>query len=474
MLSISVINAKPGMVLAAPLHHPSDPEIVLLQPGVELDTKLIERLLEIHAGQLWIKYPGLEYIAEHYHPEVHRAQRQLTQLLGLQLDAIARGNGHGLVFDKLQSAVGSLLVAFQRRPKSAVFVTDAAQHDREALRHGSNVCMLSLLLGIQLEHYIVAQRRRTLGLSSKNISCLGIGAMLHDIGMLRLDTEVRDRWNTRRDRDDPQWQTHVMTGYTMVKGHLSPSAAGVVLHHHQRYNGTGFPQRADAEGVPTPVTGKDIHIFARICAVADAFDRLRAPTSERFPPMPTVGALRIMLERAEVGEFDPIVVHGLLRIAPAFAPGTVVHLSTGLDAVVTEWNPDDPCRPVVLPIETHRSILAKQHSSTTEPEPIDLSTDHTARISRVGDSHVSGFLFEPEQVTALLKPRGNDDNDAERYIQHSTEQRHTRSLSRASSSAGTTGTDTHQPHDGRQNSGAHPSAHPSRDLKNIRRHPPAA
>ncbi|MCA9277802.1 MAG: HD domain-containing protein [Phycisphaeraceae bacterium] len=464
MLSISAINAKPGMVLAAPLHHPDDPEIVLLQPGVELDEKLINRLVEMHAGELWIRYPGLEYIAEHYCPEVGRAQRQLTQLFSSQLDAIGRGSAHGLIFDKLQSAVGSLLSAFQKKPKSAVFVKDVAQRDQEALRHGSSVCMLSLLLGIQLEHYIVAQRRRILGFTGKDISCLGIGAMLHDIGMLRLEKDVRERWSSRHDRHDPEWQRHVMIGYEMVKGHLSPSASGVVLHHHQRYDGSGFPHRADIDGDTKPVVGKDIHIFARICAVADAFDRLRIPTTSHVPALPNIAAQRIMIERALAGEFDPIVVHGLVRIAPAFAPGTVVHLNTGQDAVVTEWNQDDPCRPVVLPIETHRSILAKQHDADFEPDPVDLSMDHSIYISRVDDHRVAGFLFDPDLVHALLRPRGNDDNDADRYIQHANDQSRARAVAKE--------LEQYEQHNVTHAAPDHQQAR--RSATRLTRHPPAA
>ncbi|QKK07126.1 MAG: hypothetical protein HND58_02425 [Planctomycetota bacterium] len=138
----------------------------------------------------------------------------------------------------------------------------------------------------------------------------------------------------------------------MLRGGVGPSAAAAVLHHHQRFDGSGFPHRETFHGDPQPVNGTDIHIFARIVAVADVFDRLRhpaptAPGAEEPDPVPVVRVLRQMLRTEMAGWFDPIILHALVHAVPAFPPGSVVTLNDGRRAVVVSWDPLNPCRPTV-------------------------------------------------------------------------------------------------------------------------------
>ena len=81
----------------------------------------------------------------------------------------------------------------------------------------------------------------------------------------------------RRDETDEQWRKHVLVGFALVKGRLPATASAAVLHHHQRMDGSGFPERQRGFGPPTALRGEEIHIFSRIVAMADVFDRFRNP-----------------------------------------------------------------------------------------------------------------------------------------------------------------------------------------------------
>jgi HD-GYP domain-containing protein (c-di-GMP phosphodiesterase class II) len=226
---------------------------------------------------------------------------------------------------------------------------EMCDRSQPVLRHASSVCMLSVLMGLRLDDYLVAERSRLSSQAARDVAALGVGAMLHDIGMLRLDPEVARAWNQTQDESDPKFQRHVYLGHELVREAVGPAASAVVLHHHQKFDGSGFPQRLRLDGAHEAMVGSDIHVFARIVAAADLFDRLRYPpdAGPETPPAPVVRALNRLRGQPYAAWLDPMVFKALLAVMPAYAPGTIVELNNGKRGVVTEWFPDDPCRPTV-------------------------------------------------------------------------------------------------------------------------------
>jgi HD-GYP domain-containing protein (c-di-GMP phosphodiesterase class II) len=226
-------------------------------------------------------------------------------------------------------------------PQAALFLDGLVESgDDELMAHSSAVTYLSLLMGLKLAGYLVRQRRRMDAARATGVTSLGLGAMLHDIGVPLLDEDVRQRYMASGDEYDEQYRQHVALGYELVQGNIEPSAATVVLNHHQRCNAT------DYSGAGRPVLeGQRIHVFARIAGLADAFDRLRRPVNA--PPRPTVYALATLLAQDVLVGFDPQVVRALLAVVPPYPPGSMVQLSDGRWAVPISHRVDDPCRPSV-------------------------------------------------------------------------------------------------------------------------------
>jgi HD-GYP domain-containing protein (c-di-GMP phosphodiesterase class II) len=265
------------MVLAMPIVHPTCPEVVLLRAGASLDEKCIERLRGIGIREAWIRYPSLDHLTAFVSPQVHDACRSLTGTVGRALDTVLADSHARLDFYSYKKAVLGLLEKLIAKPSAAIFVSELVAGDKPMLRHASNVCVLSILMGLKLDFYLLRERARVSSAIARDLSGLGVGAMLHDVGLMRLSDETLERFRATRDESDPAWREHVTLGFDMVKGDLDPTAAAAVLHHHQRYDGSGFPRRIDLHGVSLPVSGSEIHVFARIVACADLFDRLRHP-----------------------------------------------------------------------------------------------------------------------------------------------------------------------------------------------------
>jgi len=337
------------MVLALPVHHPKRHDTVLLKADMELDDQLIERLREINCREVWVRYPKLGFISQYINPAVNEARANVTGMLADDFDRIAGDTHARLDYDGYRRAIGSMIEKIYEHPKAALYIQELIDSDRPELTHASSVCLLSVLMGLKLEFYLVNERKRLAASNARDVTNLGLGALLHDIGMTQLQPEVVARWRAHHDETDVEWRRHVLEGYDMVRGEVDPSAAAAVLHHHQKFDGSGFPKLRASEQEERSFEGSDIHVFARIVAAADLFDRLRQThADENAQPAPAVRALRIMREPPFSAGLDPVIFQGLLSVVPPYPPGAMVKLSNGVSGVVTEWYPSDPCRPRVV------------------------------------------------------------------------------------------------------------------------------
>jgi len=388
MLRVPITNARAGMVLAEAVWHPHVPKAVLLRPGAALEAPSIAKLSELGVHEVWIRYPGLEDLVKFISPEVQEARRELTGHIAVAIDSAMVQSRVELDFHVFRRAVVGLLDRLAEHPHAAVFLADLTGGDRPLLRHSGNVCVLSLLMGVKLDFYLVRERTRLSAATARDIAPLGVGAMFHDIGMTRLSPEATARWNATHDESDPAWREHVQHGFDMVKENLDPAAAGVVLHHHQKFDGTGFPCIPSLDGSCIPPRGSHIHVFARIAGAADLFDRLRhpahAPGATR-PSLPAVRALSMMRQAPYSAWIDPIVFRALISVAPPYPPGSVVTLSDSRHAAVVGWSPDDPCRPTVEIID---SLTPEPRRGEALRERLDLRRCDGLEIASI-DGHAT-------------------------------------------------------------------------------------
>jgi len=337
------------MKLAMPIFHPERPATVLLKTGATLTGLTLSKLQQLGIHHMWIAYPGLEQITESVSEEVTRARAQMTQTLSDAFDAARDTTDPVLEYRPFHDAIVTLLDSLIHNPNAAQHIQDLNESANPLLRTAANVAYISLLIGLKLDFYLEHQRPRLAPSQARDVTSLGMGALLHDVGALALEPEVRDQYIKSRNESDPAWREHVVKGFEMVKGKIDAAAATVVLHHHQHFDGSGYPARKTTTGILTP-SGTDIHVFARIVAAVDLFERLQAQAQRANEPLPTVRILRMLSSPPYADWLDPVVLLGLHAVIPPYAPGTVVELSDMTRAVVTRWNPEQPCRPVIREI----------------------------------------------------------------------------------------------------------------------------
>ena len=152
--------------------------------------------------------------------------------------------------------------------------------------HARNVRRTSLKLG---QHF---------KLDLKALDDLGIAASLHDIGKVAIPTAILDKPGPLDDVERTFLRTHTLIGETIMQAAPSlGAAAGFVRSSHERFDGTGYPDR---------LTGQDIPLESRIISVCDAFEAMT--TSRAYAPAHTVTDALDQLLRDAGTIFDPAVV----------------------------------------------------------------------------------------------------------------------------------------------------------------------
>lgn len=398
MLRVPISHAKPGMELALPVHHPRSSGRLLLRPGAQLERSTIERLIELHLPEVWIKYPNMEMIAKFVSPKIQSSRAEIAAQVADAFDMAGKDMHARMDFPSYSAAMSTLMARLVEDPDAALFIGEIADTGSPAIRHGANVGYLAMLMGLRLDFYLLKERNRLAPRLAKDVTSLGVAAMLHDIGMTRLRASVLKRWAQHHDDTDPEWREHVRIGYDMIRGHVEPSAAAAVLNHHQRFDGSGFPTRL-RNGEESGLTGSQIHIFARILVAADLYDRMVHPaytigdSEETRASRPPVYALNRIMREPYRSWLDPIVLQALITVCPAYAPGSRVRLSDGRPAVVIDWDARNPCRPTVREM-TH-------FEDPDQGEVIDLREQQDLIVIECDGFDVEQYNFYPEHEHAF-------------------------------------------------------------------------
>ena len=222
-----------------------------------------------------------------------------------------------------------------------------------------------------------------MGLDADQVREVGIGALLHNIGMSMVPEQIVNADHKLNNAEHVDVQKHIGYGvYLLEKFKGLPASTRIIMYQNkERADGTGYPKRLKRHAT---------HLYARIVAVADVYDAI---TSERpwRPALHPYHAMEYLLTNAR-SKFDPDVVKGLLRYLSLFPVGSFVELSTGELAQVVHSNEDDFLKPVV-------SILRNQYRETlSPPQLVDLHSASASKIASVADEvpnldDLAGFVY---------------------------------------------------------------------------------
>jgi HD-GYP domain-containing protein (c-di-GMP phosphodiesterase class II) len=356
--------------------------------------------LELGVYEVWVRYRNLEFLETLVDERLGEQQREVYTQVRRSFEAVMSGQAVELDIRRFQTTIGDLFDYLKASPSGSLMLQKLDAFDNYLLSHAANVCYLSLLLGLKLERYLIAERTWKSAREAKDLHVLGLGALLHDVGKMKIPAEILHKPARLTSEETEIMRQHPFWGYEMVKGRVSPTAAQVVLNHHQRFDGAGYPARRDVRtGDPLPpLREKQIPIFARIASITDVYDAATAKRCYCEAKLP-VQALHEMRTLC-TGAFDPLIEQAFFEIIPPFPIGQIVTLDNGVDAVVVDFNPCRPCRPTVQGI---RSPSGERFEDPSLHE-IDLSLETDRQIASVNGVDVRPFQSSgtPEPAFAAL------------------------------------------------------------------------
>jgi len=148
---------------------------------------------------------------------------------------------------------------------------------------------------------------KRLYLSDDEMKTISIAGILHDIGKQDISVEILNKPGPLTDEEYNEIKTHSSKGARILRSiDMLKGAASAVYHHHERYDGYGYPDGLKGEEIP---------YLARILTVADAFD---AMTSERpYKPKKSIHEAIIELQDNAGTQFDPEIVDAFIHVLRA-------------------------------------------------------------------------------------------------------------------------------------------------------------
>jgi len=165
-----------------------------------------------------------------------------------------------------------------------------------------------------------------------------IGALLHDVGMLRLPERIREKKGALTDEERKLMRSHpLLSSEIAVREYECANEVGdIVLQHHERWDGNGYPRRASGEG---------ICVGARIVSIADSFEAMVSPRPYRSSIVGYQASKNILADNSR--SFDPDILKAFILTMGIYPIGSIVCLSNGAVGRVSEVRARTPLRPKV-------------------------------------------------------------------------------------------------------------------------------
>jgi putative nucleotidyltransferase with HDIG domain len=251
-------------------------------------------------------------------------QKSVTEVKGVMQNIEA---GSRDAFEESDRLMQSIAASLMPEKEAALQLMNAKFGQENVFYHSLNVAVLSMMLG------------REFGLDSDMMRLLGLGALFHDIGKSRIPKKVLYKTAPLTRAELKFYQLHPRYGVDILSklDMVSSEALQVVYQHHERNDGSGFPDGIDSSG---------ISLFTKIVSIVDVYDN----HCNRFNPRDSLTpheALAYMFG-CQRELFDRELLDLFIQYLGVYPPGTIVRLSNGLTGMVISVNPRQALHPSLM------------------------------------------------------------------------------------------------------------------------------
>jgi putative nucleotidyltransferase with HDIG domain len=234
-----------------------------------------------------------------------------------------------------------------RNPGALISLARLKRVDDYTYMHSVAVCALMIALA------------RKLQLNEQDTREAGLAGLLHDVGKMMIPLEVLNKPGKLTDEEFALVKSHPEEGHEMLREgkDITETALDVVLHHHEKIDGKGYPHR---------LQGEQISLFSKMGAVCDVYDAITSdrPYKSGWNP---AEAIRRMAEWSK-SHFDELVFQAFVKSVGIYPVGTLVKLQSGRLGVIVEQSDQSLLKPHV------KVFFSTKSQTRLKPEIIDLAS----------------------------------------------------------------------------------------------------
>jgi HD-GYP domain-containing protein (c-di-GMP phosphodiesterase class II) len=339
---------------------------ILLKAGTQLSEKTIKHIRNLGYQSIYITDPISNNVMDDYMDpklrfeslnKIEEAFKAYNYYVKLKEDNSHSGkveNAEYLYLNKIKDLADDLILYLSNKHQIQIQFMDLKRQDDYLLKHSLNVAIYSILLGFKMN------------LPKDKIQILGIGALLSDIGMNNVNGRITLKKDKLTKKDKSEVMKHPVWGYKFLKeNHLiSPMTRAVVLQHHERLDGSGYPRGLE---------GEKILDLAQIVAIADTFDALTSDRPYRKALLPKYALDYITSKTGVIATTD--IIKRFTEIIVPYPNGTIIKLNDGRFAIVSKQNKGYPLRPKIALIEETDGKINKT--------PINLLKENSLTIDTI-------------------------------------------------------------------------------------------
>ena len=224
----------------------------------------------------------------------------------------------------LSETADNIIVNILEEDEVVENIYDIKERSADIYMHSISICVLATLVALKL------------GLDQERVHDIGVGCLLHDLGLRYMMIEYEDQnIETLSNKELAEYKKHPVYGYTALKNEnwLSKKSKEIILCHHEKIDGSGYPLHAT-----------EISVDTKIVSVCDAFDEMICGIGRKR--MKIYEAVEYLKSFKNI-LFDGKIIDALLDFTAVYPSGSVIVTNEGDIAVVIKQNKGFPERPII-------------------------------------------------------------------------------------------------------------------------------
>jgi len=257
--------------------------------------------------------------------------------------------GNQVEFGKCSPIVDNILEAMFSFPSAMLPLAQVKNRDEYTFQHSVSVAALAVAFG------------RVLNMPRDEVRELAMGGLLHDVGKAQVPGRILNKPGKLDDAEFATMKNHVVSTAGLIKDAkgISQIAFNAAAQHHERYDGTGYPNG---------LKGDEISVHGQMLAIVDVYDAI---TSLRVyhKGIPPTEALKRLFEGGGT-HFNPRLVEAFIKGIGIYPAGSLVRLESDKLGIVREVIPERLLQPIV------QLIYDCKKSIHIAPETVDLAASN--------------------------------------------------------------------------------------------------